>query len=60
LPFRAYFRHDIKSMEGSVIRANFYKCGDDQKTTHYLSWSPIGTEKPAFHAPDYFGTLYFE
>ncbi|MBQ2242748.1 MAG: hypothetical protein II318_00865 [Bacteroidales bacterium] len=60
LPFKAYFRHEIKSMEGAVIRANFYKCGDDQKTPHYLSWSPIGTEKPAFHAPDYFGTLYFE
>lgn len=60
LPFKAYFRHNIKSMDGAVIRANFYKCGDLQKTPHYVSWSPIGRETPAFHAPEYFGTLYFE
>jgi hypothetical protein len=60
LPFKAYFRHDIKSMEGAVVRANFYKCGDLQKTPHYVSWNPIGRETPAFHAPEYFGTLYFE
>ena len=60
LPFKVFFRQEIKSMDGAVIKANFYKCGDDLQTPHFVSWNPIGTEKPAFHAPDYFGTLYFE
>ncbi|MBO7233161.1 MAG: hypothetical protein J6V16_08435, partial [Bacteroidales bacterium] len=25
---------------------------------HYLSWQPINTEKPDFHRPEFFGTLY--
>lgn len=42
-----------------AIRANFYKCADETALPHYLSWSPIGTEKPDFHRPDYFGELRF-
>ena len=39
------------------IRANFYKCGDKTAHPHYLSWSPIETEKPDFHRPEFFGEL---
>lgn len=39
------------------LRANFYKCGDLTAHPHYLSWSPIGTPKPDFHRPEFFGTL---
>jgi|GEM_PF-81803 len=39
------------------LRANFYKCGDKTGTPHYLSWNPVGTQKPDFHRPEYFGTL---
>ena len=39
------------------IRANFYKCGDKTAHPHYVSWSPIGTPKPDFHRPDFFGEL---
>ena len=39
------------------IRANFYKCGDKTAHPHYVSWSPIGTHKPDFHRPDFFGEL---
>ena len=41
-------------------KANFYKCGDNMPQKHYLSWHPIEIEKPNFHRPDHFGTLYFE
>ena len=51
---------DLKDFSGRTVRANFYKCGDNTKTPHYLSWNPIGTPKPQFHAPDYFGELKFE
>lgn len=41
------------------LNANFYKCGDGTKHMHYVSWAPIGVEKPDFHRPDYFGELHF-
>lgn len=39
------------------LRANFYKCGDKTAHPHFLSWSPIGTESPDFHRPEFFGEL---
>ncbi len=44
----------------SLLKANFYKCGDELQTPHFLSWNPIEIEKPDFHRPDFFGTLRFE
>lgn len=40
-----------------ALQGNFYKCADDTSSMHYVSWSPIPTEKPDFHRPDYFGRL---
>jgi hypothetical protein len=39
---------------------NFYKCADGTDSPHYVSWSPIKTEKPNFHCPEFFGELIFE
>ncbi len=39
------------------FRANFYKCGDETAHPHYLSWSPIVKESPAFHCPEFFGEI---
>lgn len=41
------------------LSANFYKCGDKTPQAHYLSWSPILTEKPDFHRPEFFGEIKF-
>lgn len=49
--------HKIDLSEQHVIRANFYKCGDETKEAHYLSWGHIQTEKPDFHRPEYFKRL---
>ena len=40
------------------VRANFYKCADKSSHPHYLSWNKIEVDKPDFHLPEYFGTLY--
>lgn len=40
------------------IRSNFYKCGDLTAHPHFLSWSPIFTEQPDFHRPEFFGELF--
>lgn len=39
------------------IFANFYKCADDTDSPHFVSWSPILTDKPDFHRPEFFGEL---
>lgn len=44
----------------SQIRANFYKCADDTAHPHFLSWAPIDEPAPAFHRPQFFGTLILE
>lgn len=60
VPLKTFFRHAIDSLDGRILRANFYKCGDALSKPHFLSWNPIGIEKPDFHRPDFFGRLKFE
>ncbi len=60
LPIELFSLAEVEPLKGRTIKANFYKCGDDMPEKHYLSWNPIGTEKPNFHTPQYFGNLYFE
>jgi hypothetical protein len=59
IPLRVFFRHKIKDLKGKTFRANFYKCGDKLSVPHYLTWNPVGTEKPDFHRPEYFGSVKF-
>lgn len=60
IPYTSFFKHSIQSLAGATIRGNFYKCGDELPTPHFLSWNRIEIEKPDFHRPDYFGELSFE
>ena len=41
------------------ISGNFYKCADGTDSKHFVTWSPVKTEKPDFHCPEFFGELYF-
>jgi hypothetical protein len=59
VPFTAFFKHAVRSLEGKKLRGNFYKCGDELSVPHYVSWNPIGTEQPDFHRPEFFGELEF-
>lgn len=45
------------SEKPTQLRANFYKCGDETDTPHYLSWSEIDTPAPDFHQQEFFGVL---
>lgn len=53
---------DDQPMELSkfTANANFFKCGDETTEPHFLSWNPVGTNRPSFHQPQYFGKLVFE
>ena len=62
IPKRLYAQADLDltSFSGRTVKANFYKCGDDSAVPHYLSWNPVGTPRPNFHTPEWFGDIYFE
>jgi hypothetical protein len=60
IPIELLYSGKKESLAGRELKANFYKCGDELPLKHYLSWSPIKTEKPDFHRPEFFGTLLFE
>ena len=60
IPFEALFLHSIISPSGLTGRANFYKCGDKLSIPHYLSWSPVQSDKPNFHLPSSFGIIRFD
>lgn len=60
IPASAFWMSELESFCGVEARGNFYKCGDDLSTPHFLSWHPINTEKPNFHLPNFFGVLSFE
>jgi hypothetical protein len=45
---------------GESFKGNFYKCGDETEIPHFGMWSPVGTENPDFHRPEFFGTLTIE
>lgn len=57
VPFACYWRHAFRPEAGTQMRGNFYKCGDELRTPHFLSWAPIEWEKPNFHLPQFFGQL---
>lgn len=46
-----------KFESGTTFRANFYKCGDETRVPHYLSWNLIATPTPDFHVPAFFGEI---
>lgn len=59
VPFEVFFKHKVSNLQGKRFRANFYKCGDMVKVPHYVTWNPVGTEKPDYHQPEHFGVLKF-
>ena len=45
---------------GLRMKGNFYKCGDMTPNPHFMSWNLVDCETPAFHVPQFFGTLILE
>jgi cellulose synthase/poly-beta-1,6-N-acetylglucosamine synthase-like glycosyltransferase len=59
IPKEVFSQHKLTSFSGRVCRANFYKCGDDLPTPHFLCWNRIETPEPDFHVPEDFGEISF-
>jgi hypothetical protein len=59
IPLNVFFHHKLTDLKGKAFRANFYKCGDKLSVPHYVTWNPVGTAKPDYHQPAFFGLLKF-
>ena len=57
IPAQLFAAHPLRLEAGTLLRANFYKCGDELSVPHFLSWNPIEVAEPDFHRPEYFGEL---
>ena len=55
-----FFFPEFCAKEGTVMKGNFYKCGDLTVKEHYLSWNEMTVDHPCFHYPPDFGTLVFD
>lgn len=60
IPATAFFKHDVKRLNGLKAKANVYKCGDNLSKPHFLSWQPIDTSTPNFHVPQFFTEIEFQ
>lgn len=58
--FIRQFYPDFTAESGTVLRGNFYKCGNLTTNKHYISWNPIDSDTPNFHMPESFGELVLE
>lgn len=57
LPFlQLYFPGYTFSGEAAC---NFYKCGDETQTPHYLAWAPLSCDSPDFHRREDFAPIRF-
>jgi hypothetical protein len=59
IPFDVFVYHDVKTLQGTSSRANFFKCGDELPEPHFISWSNIISPVPDFHLSEFFGTIKF-
>lgn len=59
IPVTALFKHHFEDWVGHGMKGNIYKCGDGLSTPHFVTWSPVGTEKPDYHRPEFFVPLGF-
>lgn len=50
----ALYKESEENIDFSSVRANFYKCGDECETPHYIAMFPVTTLPPGFHNPGCF------
>ena len=60
IPKEIFYPEISKNFNNIKARGNFYKCGDNLQTPHFLSWSPINCKNPDFHRPEFFGELLLD
>lgn len=59
IPFQVFMHERKLELSGKTIRGNFFKCGDELPTPHFVTWNSVDFPKPSFHQPGSFGKLAF-
>lgn len=59
IPLAFFAGTALKNPSGQTFSANFYKCAEQTATPHFVTWSPVTTESPDFHRPEFFGAITF-
>jgi hypothetical protein len=59
IPLEVFIHHRLSSLKHRNCRVNFYKCGDQLPSRHFLAWKEIFAAEPDFHLPEYFGAMQF-
>ena len=59
IPNTVFSHHQFTSLKNLQCRGNFYKCGDNLNTPHFLTWNPIMAPNPDFHLSAFFGSIEF-
>lgn len=54
-----YYARVSRPAPGVSWRANFFKIATNNSNKHYVTWSPVISDKPQFHKPEFFGELRF-
>lgn len=55
--FIRLYMPEFSIRNGLRMSGNFYKCGDETQTPHYLAWNRVKSLSPDFHRTEDFGTL---
>ena len=58
IPFE--FIDELFGGHTNKMYGNIYKCGEDVKRNHFVTYAPIDTPKPDFHRPEYFEEFILE
>lgn len=59
VPLEVFIHEGNLELAGKTVSGNFYKCGDDLPTPHYVAWNRVDYPSPSFHQPAFFGKLVF-
>ena len=53
------FNSSFQYKPGLLASGNFYKCGEQTKYPHALTWNLIEKKDANFHCPEFFGQILF-
>lgn len=59
IPLNLFETSGIHTLSDVQCTGNFFKCGDDLPTPHFVAWNNIDYPTPNFHLPQFFGNLHF-
>lgn len=60
IPITVFSHYQLMSLDNRQCFGNFYKCGDELKSPHYVVWNPITAPQPDFHLSQFFGSIHFD